>query len=241
MVDTYVDLHIHSGLSPCAEEEMTPNNIVNMALIKGLDMISITDHNAIDNVLPAINAARNKAIIVIPGIEITTQEEAHLLAYFPTYQALEKFYHEICNDLPDRKNRPDIFGRQLIFNDKDDIIGEDPRLLMNALQLSFDRLVSKIIHHQGAAVPSHVLRNSFSVYSQMGYIPEELPINTIEIGGSQGIATSDKVRAELKRFKHIISSDAHCLANILERVFFIELIDDTTDNLVSWLRSEGGR
>lgn len=236
----YVDLHIHSALSPCAEEEMTPNNIVNMAILKNLDMIAITDHNAINNVLPAISVAIDKPIKIIPGIEITTQEEAHLLAYFPTYEALETFYHQICQFLPDRNNRPDIFGQQLIFDDTDKIIGEDPRLLMNAVQLSFARLVTEIIRHQGAPVPAHVLRSSFSVYSQLGYMPKELPINTIEIGGSQGFATSDKVRAELKRFNHIVSSDAHCLANILERVFFIELIEHTTDNLVSWLRNEGG-
>lgn len=236
----YVDLHIHSALSPCAEEEMTPNNIVNMAILKNLDMIAITDHNSIDNVLPAINTAIDNPIKIIPGIEITTQEEAHLLAYFPTYEALATFYNQISQFLPDRNNRPDIFGRQLIFDENDNIIGEDPRLLMNAVQLSFDRLVIEIIRHQGVPVPAHVLRSSFSVYSQLGYIPEELPINTIEIGGSQGIAMSDKMRAELKRFKHIVSSDAHCLANILERVFFIELIDKTTDNLISWLSNEDG-
>jgi len=231
-----VDLHIHSALSPCAEEEMTPHNIVNMAMIKRLDMIAITDHNAIDNVLPAMNAVIDKPLMIIPGIEITTQEEAHLLAYFPTYEALKEFYHKICHLLPDRQNRPDIFGRQLIFDDNDEIIREDPRLLMNAVQLSFEGLVSQIKQYQGVPVPAHVLRSSFSVYSQLGYIPDGLPINTIEIGGSQGISMSDKMRAELTRFKHIVSSDAHCLANILERVFFIELTEHTTDNLISWLR-----
>ncbi len=169
MDKVFVDLHIHSALSPCADKEMTPNNIINMAMLKKLDMIAITDHNAIDNVLPAITAAKNKPLIIVPGIEITTQEEAHLLAYFPTYEALDLFYHEISTFLPERINRPDIFGQQLIIDADDQLIGEDPRLLMNAVQLSFDRLVSRIIHYQGAPVPAHVLRDSFSAYSQLGY------------------------------------------------------------------------
>jgi len=240
MGKVFVDLHIHSALSPCADEEMTPNNIINMATLKKLDMIAITDHNAIGNVLPAITAAKNKPLIIIPGIEITTQEEAHLLAYFPTYEALELFYNEISTFLPERKNRPDIFGQQLIFDADDHLIGKDPRLLMNAVQLSFDRLVTQIIYHQGAPVPAHVLRDSFSVYSQLGYIPEELPINAVELGDHHSIILSDKIKTELSRFKHISSSDAHYLADILERVFFIELIDKTTDNLISWLSNKDG-
>ncbi len=232
-----MDLHIHSALSPCADDEMTPNNIINMAMLKKLDMIAITDHNAIENVLPAIKASSNKPLVIVPGIEITTQEEAHLLAYFPTYEALDLFYHEIKVYLPERKNRPDIFGQQHIFDANDHLIGEDERLLMNAIQLSFDRLVALIIQYQGAPVPAHVLRDSFSVYSQLGYFPEGLPIKTIELNDKHSMAVSEKIKKELAFFKHIYSSDAHYLADILERVFFIDLIDQSTSNLVSWLSS----
>lgn len=214
---------------------MTPNNIVNMAVLKELDMIAITDHNAIGNVLPAIKASQGKPIQVIPGIEITTQEEAHLLGYFPDFEKLHAFYQRMSVHLPNRENRPDIFGHQLIFDELDQVMGEDHRLLMNAVQMSFDQLVPLIRFFGGVPVPAHVTRGSFSVFSQMGYLPSELPIASVEINTSNTASLPEKMKSDLKRYKQVYSSDAHYLTDILERGFFIELSEPTIDHLLLWL------
>ncbi|MDW7671150.1 MAG: PHP domain-containing protein [Bacillota bacterium] len=236
MSRVYVDLHIHSALSPCADNEMTPHNIVNMALLKGLHFISITDHNAIANVLPALKAASEKPLLVVPGVEITSQEEVHLLAFFKTHEALSLFYQEIETALPPRENRPEIFGKQYLFDESDQIIGEDHRLLMNAVQLSFDRLVQLIWQFGGAPVPAHVNRDSFSVYANLGFMPPNLPINVVEVTKPLNETTPLRIREELATYRQIISSDAHSLGNLLEQVFFIDLKERTMDAFFNWIR-----
>lgn len=219
----YVDLHIHSALSPCADEDMTPNNIVNMAILKGLQIIAITDHNAIGNVAACLEAARNTPLLVVPGIELTTQEEVHLLAYFDEYSSLVSFYEEVEKHLPPLQNRSHIFGHQWIYNAQDQIIDEDQRLLMNAIQLSFDELIYKIVGYGGVPVPAHVNRDSFSVLSSLGFIPPELPIHTIEIFKHNKGSLSTPLQKQLAHYQQIISSDAHSLGNLLEQVFFVDL------------------
>ena len=230
----YVDLHIHSALSPCAEDEMTPNNIVNMAALKGLHFIAVTDHNAIDNVAPTIAAAANLDLQVVPGIEITTQEEVHLLAYFHTIKQLVQFYDEIKSTLPSLNNRTDIFGHQYIFDQSDHILSEDPRLLMNAMQISFEQMVHLIRKHHGIPVPAHVNRNSFSVLSNLGFIPAGLPITTVEIVVYPG---SKHDPLQFEQYRQMISSDAHNLGSILEQVFFIELNEIEVNELLNWLNT----
>ncbi|RQD70635.1 MAG: PHP domain-containing protein [Tindallia sp. MSAO_Bac2] len=231
-----VDLHIHTALSPCGEEEMTPNNIVNMAAIKGLDIIAVTDHNAIGNVQPCIEAGKKLNMVVVPGIEITTQEEVHLLAYFDSYQLLEEFYCTLKSNQMGLRNRPEIFGKQLLFDSKDVIIGEEELLLMNALQISFDDTVRLIHQFGGAAVPAHINRSSFSVMSSLGFLPTHLPIGCVELFNGTEKELFLSRHPEYKKYRHIISSDAHCLANIMERIFFVELSSLTASSLIQWLK-----
>lgn len=235
MKRVYVDLHIHSALSPCADNDMTPHNIVQMSLLKNLDMIAVTDHNAIGNVKAALAAAKGENIIVVPGIEITTQEEVHLLGYFPSLSKIETFYEVIRPHLPGKENRPDIFGNQYLFNENDELIEQDQRLLMNAIQLDFDTMVRLICRYDGIPVPAHVNRDSFSVYSNMGFIPSDLPIRTIELAQNLKHVSSFFTQAELTAYHQLYSSDAHNLGNILERVFFVELEIISIAALLVWM------
>jgi 3',5'-nucleoside bisphosphate phosphatase len=236
MMRAYIDLHIHSALSPCANEDMTPNNIVNMAVLKGLRIIAVTDHNAIGNVAPTAAAAKAQKLLVVPGIEITTQEEVHLLAYFRSVEQLSLFYAEIESSLPRLENRPDIFGRQLIFDQNDQIVSEDRRLLMNAVQISFDRMVYLIRSFHGIPIPAHANRGSFSVLSNLGFMPPGLPIDAIEVVlNSQGEFTDQADARKLAGYRQIVSSDAHDLGSILEQVFFIELNEIAMDDVIRWL------
>ncbi|SDY85988.1 PHP domain-containing protein [Tindallia californiensis] len=238
-MDTYaIDLHIHTALSPCGSEEMTPNNIINMSRLKALDIIAITDHNAIANVKPCMEVALQSDLTVIPGIEITTEEEVHLLAYFSTYDELEAFFCELKKYQANLKNRPEIFGNQMIFNSKDVMISEEKNLLMNAIQISFDSAVALINRFNGAAVPAHINRNSFSVTSSLGFLPQSLPIYCIELYERNHIENFLLSNPKYREYKHIISSDAHRLTEILERIFFMELINSTPKEVVNWMKTK---
>lgn len=222
-----VDLHIHSALSPCAEDEMTPQNIVNMAWLKGLDAIALTDHNAGDN-LEAVAAAAGDKVLVIPGMEVQTEEEVHLLAYFRTLPDALLFSEEIRRHLPGIPNRPELFGHQWIMDAQDGIVGERGDMLLSSVDLSFDEAVALIRGYGGVAVPAHVDRDSFSVLSQLGFMPRHLALTTIEVSHHGGNPLGDEWRV-------LRSSDAHRLGDILEREFYVESTKSDADAILDWI------
>jgi len=137
----FYDLHIHSALSSCAENDMTPNNIVNMALLKGLDFIAITDHNSAENVKAVMKCAQNKDIIVVPGMELETAEEVHLACLFPDLESVIEYSRKIYSSLPEIKNNERIFGQQLVVDSGDKIIRIVDGLLSTATRLTIDEIV----------------------------------------------------------------------------------------------------
>ena len=211
----YYDLHIHSALSPCAEDEMTPNNIVNMALIKELDAIAIADHNAVDNVEAAMKVADGTGLIVIPGVEIQTLEDIHVLCLFKSLENMKAFMLQFDPYLPKLAHR-EKFGTQLIMDENDEIVSNKPYSLMFASNLGIARLREMVLGHSGAFVPAHVNKSSMSLLSNLGFFPEDLHIVAVEEHLS-----SRKV--DLGNFKVLHNSDAHNLAQISERENFIEV------------------
>ena len=137
-MELYYDFHIHSALSPCADNDMTPNNIVNMARLKGLDAIAVCDHNSTKNVMAIEKVARGAGITFLPGMEMTTAEEVHMLALFEKAQAAEAFGDMVYAALPDIPNKPDYFGEQLVMDENDEIIGKLDKLLISALPFDMD-------------------------------------------------------------------------------------------------------
>ena len=134
-MNIFCDLHIHSCLSPCGDLLMTPNNIVGMAFIKQLDAIAVCDHNTAEN-LPAVKeVADMMGVLLLPGMELTTREEAHMLAYFPDVDSALAFSRFVHEHLPPIANRPEFFGRQVIMNSQDEEVGEEEKLLISALDL----------------------------------------------------------------------------------------------------------
>src|SRR5665647_1197022 len=126
------DLHIHSALSPCAEIDMTPGNIVGMSFLNGIDLISITDHQSCANVQSAqaaanrIHAENGSSPVILPGMEIECAEGFHMLAYFPSVEvavAFEEFLNANRLQIP---NRPEIFGEQYLFDNHDQVSGTVP-------------------------------------------------------------------------------------------------------------------
>lgn len=238
-----IDLHIHSALSPCGEAEMTPNNIVNMALIKELDFIAVTDHNTAKN-LPAIMAVAKelaketeKGICILPGIEVTTKEEAHVLAYLPTLEAAMKLDAIVYDHLPDVKNEKALFGPQTIMDAEDNIIGEVDKLLISATDIGVNQLWDLVTELGGVLVPAHIDRKSYSLISSLGFIPLELAVKTCEVSKKE---TFENVRKNFRFFKDyqfIHGSDAHQLEDMAEREYFLELPDMQRQTLINYLGS----
>ena len=222
-----VDLHIHSALSPCADDEMTPCNIANMAFLKGLDAIAVTDHNACDNVAAVTEAAGDR-LLVIPGMEIQTEEEVHILAYFRTLGDALSFSDEIRGHLPGIPNRPELFGHQWIMDAEDNMVGERADMLLTSTDLSLDETVALIREKGGIAVPAHVDRDSYSILSQLGFMPRHLPFTSIEVSHGGVNPLGDEWRI-------LTSSDAHRLGDILERESFIDVPEKDVDSILAWI------
>lgn len=209
-MEVFYDLHIHSVLSPCGSEDMTPNNIVNMALIKGLDVITVSDHNCADNTPAVERLAADAGLIFVPGIEMTTAEEVHVLAFFPSAKEAKDFGAFIYASLPEIPNNADFFGRQLIMNEKDEIIGSKEKLLLSALPFDFTRCCELAGEYGGIAVPAHVNKEANSVLGNLGFFPESCSFGTIEVRPELSQASVPDT------FRQVHSSDAHDLEFIAE-------------------------
>lgn len=223
MVKAALDLHIHSCLSPCASNDMTPNNIVMMSKLKGLDVISVCDHNHTGNLEAISKVADEAGILFIPGIELETSEEIHLLCYFPSLESIfymQRILNEYYRNI---KNREDIFGPQWIVDSQDRPVAKVESLLTTAIKLDIYNCVSLVREIGGVPVPAHVDRRSYSIISNLGSIPDDLCFNTIEL--SRHISKADflKKHPEYSDKQFIYSSDAHQLGMILERESFIDL------------------
>jgi PHP family Zn ribbon phosphoesterase len=199
---------------------MTPNNIVNMSYIKGLNIISVTDHNTARN-LPAVVMLGEKAgIKVVPGIEVTTKEEVHVLCYFKNLIDALEFGEIIYSSLPDMMNNPSIFGEQNIYNELDEKTGILGKLLLNAASLSISEVRTLTVSHHGIMVPAHINKKSNSILGVLGFIPKNLCINIVEVYGKTEI---DEKYVEGLRI--LRNSDAHQLVDIAEAKNFFELDD----------------
>ena len=236
MMRVYYDLHIHSALSPCADDDMTPNDIVSMALLNGLDVIALTDHNSFANVQSVQKAASGSGLIVLPGAEVQTAEEVHVLCLFGELDEALSFEEKLSAFYPKIKNRPDIFGRQIIYDENDIEVSEMERMLMAACLISFDDLFLMVKDAGGAFIPAHIDRSSNSVISNLGFMPPHLNIPTVEIS-PDGIARGflENNPKHVGGRKVVTSSDSHQLWKISERERFFELEEKSAQAVVGHL------
>ncbi|MBR5614793.1 MAG: PHP domain-containing protein [Clostridia bacterium] len=226
----YYDLHIHSALSPCGDEDMTPNNIVNMACLLGLDLIAVTDHNTAENVRAVCNAAEGK-IKVVPGIEVTTAEEVHTLCYFPSVEAAEDMSGFLKKNMQGIKNRPEIFGRQLLMNSNDEIVGEEENLLISAVNLDIYEVCGATKERDGLFVPAHIDKSSYSVLANLGFLPPDLEADALEITAQN----MEKYKEHYNQFTIFTSSDAHYLGDISEKSAYLDDKSKISQKIVEFL------
>lgn len=235
-----MDLHIHTALSPCGDNEMTPNNIINMSIIKGLDIIAITDHNSCKNARACIETAIGKDIIVIPGMEIQTREDIHALCLFKAINCAEQFGEYVYLKLPDIKNKAELFGEQLILDSNDKIIGNIDRMLLAAADISFDDAFYAVNELDGVFIPAHIDRKGFSLIWSLGFIPKYLNIKTIEYCSIDKINELIKKGIINRNYNFIKSSDAHYLYQIMEKEEAFEIntkMNLSINNIIEYLKA----
>ena len=234
----YYDFHIHSCLSPCGDEEMTPCNLVNMAQLAGLSALALCDHNSTKNCAAAAEVAAQLGITFLAGVELCTAEEAHVVCLFPTVDAATQFEQEvIAPSLPPIKNRPEIFGHQVIRDAKDNIVGEHDILLTVATSISVDVVAKLVRSYGGTAIPAHIDRPSYSIPASLGDLPP-LGFFAIEISKS-GNADDMKARyPEIGDKPLLLNSDAHYLEDIPDAEAYLELPDATPATFIAALNGE---
>ena len=193
---------------------MTPRNIIRQACEKELAVIAITDHNSAENTAAVIAAARPTALVVIPGIEVTTQEEAHIVGLFDTVEGALSMQELVYQNLQPGENDEDTFGIQVMANELDEVEGINKRLLIGATALGVEEVVDGIHVRQGLAVAAHIDRPSFSLLSQLGLIPEGLNLDAIEISKQITLQQAKEQFGEDLAFPFIAASDAHHLDEI---------------------------
>jgi len=236
MINLTYDLHIHSCLSPCADEDMTPCNIVAMAALKQLDVIAITDHNSCKNCVAAIKAALPYDITVIPGMEICTMEEVHALCLFPRPEDAMAFDAYVYQKLPGFKNDEKIFGSQLIYNEYDQISGKEPKLLINATEISFEVLNPLVVSFKGIMIPAHIDKQSNSLISNLGFIPPDSQFQCAELKKMSKLHELTRTNPYLNQCKIISNSDAHYLEDINEPNLTILAGSKTPEDILNGLK-----
>jgi len=236
-----LDLHVHTVLSPCTEiAEMTPRAIVRAALDRGLDMIAVCDHNSARNTAATRRAAEGSGLTVIPGVEITTSEEVHILGLFPTESDAEAVQEEVYARLFGQ-NDENVFGYQVVVDEYDQVEDLDERLLIGATTLSAEKVVRLIHDGHGLAVASHVDRAGFGIFSQLGFIPEGLQLDALEISKRAGLDSIRTRYPQCRDYPVITSSDAHCLEDVGAAVTVAMMAEPSFQELTKALGNRDGR
>ncbi|MBE5783611.1 MAG: PHP domain-containing protein [Clostridiales bacterium] len=230
MEELFADLHIHSCLSPCGDEEMTPGNILGMAVVKGLQAVAIADHNSARNLPAAQKIAEAYGILLIPAIEITTKEEVHMLGYFPDVDTAVAFGESLRPHLPKRKNKPSLFGEQLVMDEDDQVIDHEEALLIGATDLPLEECALMVRSVGGVPVPAHINRGSNGLLINLGLMPEEPSFSTVEVWRHLPCPL------EPTEHRHVLhSSDAHYLGDIQEQEFLLKLPEKNVGAFLKWI------
>lgn len=227
------DLHLHTCLSPCADTQMQATAIVEQARKVGLDMIAICDHNSAENVAAVAKAGLREALPVIPGIEITSSEEVHILGLFRTERDLMSVQEVVYENLPG-ENCEEAFGPQTIVDEWDNVVGTNHKLLIGATNLTLEKVVEIIHQWSGLAIASHVDRERFSLIGQLGFIPKGLKLDALEV-------STPCAAAKEYDYPVICSSDAHFLEDIGKNPCCFMVEEASIHEIGKALRQELGR
>ena len=207
------DLHIHSCLSPCGDWAMSPRKIVQQGLDVGLDLIAVCDHNSAENAGAAMREGDRQGLQVLPGMEICSREEVHILALFDELEPALEMQAHVYAHLPGENNSK-VFGFQVVANEADEVIGENPRLLIGATRLGLHDIVNKTHMLGGINISSHVDRPAYGIINQLGFIPDDLALDGLEVSCHIELAKAAQSIPGIENFSCVTASDAHYLEDI---------------------------
>jgi predicted metal-dependent phosphoesterase TrpH len=240
LISLLADLHLHTVLSPCAEVEMTPPLIVRRACQLGLGLIAVTDHNASLNAAAVMEAARTTGLAVLPGMELQTREEVHMLCLFDSLHRCQQWQNEVWARLPQLENRDEVFGPQFVVDASGDWIRTESRLLATSADLSLEAAVARVHQLGGIAIPSHIDRPSFSLLTNLGFVPEELEADALEVTSRFRPDPTSPLWGRMKGWPLVVNGDAHRLEDMQTRTRLV-MEDVVISELLLALRGEKGR
>ncbi len=221
------DLHIHSCLSPCGDADMTPNNIAGMAALNGIRVAALTDHNTSKNCPAFFEACRRYGVVPIAGMELTTQEEIHTVCLFPTLEAAMDFDAYVSENRMKIKNKPAIFGEQIIMNADDEVIGNEDSLLITATDIDLTSAARIVFERGGVAFPAHIDKMSNSVTAILGDFPPDPGFTAFEVHDKEKLDELKKSYPIISGLIPVFDSDAHMLESMeLDPPEFKDIIDD---------------
>ena len=235
------DLHVHSCLSPCGDLLLSPRAIVEAASQRGLHMVALCDHNSAENVPAALRAATGAAVTVIPGMEVNTQEEVHVVTLFPDEESVLRMQTVVYDRLLPGKNDERLFGRQVIVNEHDEVEGFNDRLLIGATSLPLEELVDTVHSFGGVAIASHIDRETFGLIGQLGMIPPGLPLDAVEVSRHSDTRSARTLLPGCEQLAIVRGSDAHKVDEIGTVATRLKIEAPTFDELRLALRREEGR
>lgn len=230
----YYDLHLHSCLSPCGSEDMTPVNLAAMCALAGLDIVALTDHNTCGNCAAFCRAAEERGLLALAGMELCTREEIHVVCLFPTPYHGEEFEAYVSRRLPPLSNHPAVFGHQIYMDAGDLVLGEDPRFLAGHTDIGLEEVSRLAAAFGGAAFPAHIDRPSFSLLGVLGLWMPELGFPLAEV--SRQCPPEFRLRPDLAGLRLITNSDAHYLDQVWEAEHAMELPERTAAAVLYWLQ-----
>jgi len=219
----YYDLHIHSCLSPCGDNDSTPDSIAGMGELNSLNLMALTDHNTLKNVPAFFKAAERHSITAVAGTEITTSEDIHALCLFEHLEGALDFDSMLEGLKMQFKNDAKVFGNQFVCDENDNILYEEENLLINATFLSLDDAYEKAMEYGGILIPAHIDRKSNGIISVLGSFPQSPKFNVAELNFKNSI---DRYKELTGVNTFLVNSDAHYLWDIKEKEDFLELDAD---------------
>ena len=236
----YYDFHTHSCLSPCADDDNTPNNIAGMATVSELDIVALTDHNTCKNCPAFFEACERYSITAVAGMELTTAEDIHVVCLFEQLSDALRFDEYVEDRRMKIKNREEIFGNQLIMNSADEIIGKDEFLLSAATDIPLEEVPALVKDFGGICYPAHIDRDANGIINILGTIPDTPSFDFYEVRDEESIEIySEKYNIPKNSF--LVDSDAHFLEGFRDKEFCISLpeaksSDEVRKNLFKFLR-----
>ncbi len=234
MKDYFFDFHLHSCLSPCGSDDMTPANLANMCALAGYDIVALTDHNTTGNCAAFCRAAEAVDLLALPGMELTTAEEVHVVCLFPDLPSAQSFGALVLDRLPPLDNDPAFFGRQLLMDEDDRVLGQERALLAGATTIGLYEVPALVRSYGGLAWPAHIDRDSFSVLSNLGFWDPAMGFSLAEV--SPRCPDALRRRPDLAGLRFITGCDAHYLDQIPDPTQTMALPERTPAAVLNYLK-----